>query len=744
MTILEKIKKIEKPRLSVVFLVLSFFSIFFNPGKYHSLLYSVPFYFLFCATEYIIYFKSYRKIRGVKLDLFQLLLCAFAFVTVLSCAFVETSFNSLKVTLYYIAAVVSAVVILNSKLEKKDIKFIINSYIASVVLIVITMLCQRVVRSGDAFRYSIASFLNGVVKDSNFLAAYMSVPVVILAIRALFANKNRILNTVFCVVCFAGVFATGSRAALLFLAMSLVIIVAYYIYCNRSRKLMRRLIISAIAIVLIVLIAIPFVPDALINRYFKDSIVDASNITRLDVWKTGLNIFVHHPLTGLGVESQYRMGINYGMTYQWYTHSTYVDLLADYGIWGLFTLGLFLVLLGVKNLKPKNWLILAIAVNFLGTAAILSALYVAYFWQNIILVLLLMKYAKDNPDAPFAVLDIEPCPKQPTVSTENKVSVIMPVYNSEATVGDAIKSVIGQTYGNIELIVINDGSRDGTADVCRELASQYPQIKYIEIENSGVSSARNRALAEATGDYIAFVDSDDSFNPDHIAVLMDAVIKNNADIAAAGFKAFGNDNYAVYAAQNKVYTDCGDYIGDLQDLTLFNQLWQKVYRADIIKKNNITFDKDLDLGEDYMFTLEYMRHVGVSVLVSDVVYRYRVTSDGLNYRYRPDKFDLEYALLKKLEQFYVEGGYDMQRVYNQYAKIYFNGIDYILANKRISLSARLKELDKFTSLPQYKNDLEQLQTVINSRKYKFSIKNMLGGRLKIFMLVVLFKIKKEL
>ena len=94
---------------------------------------------------------------------------------------------------------------------------------------------------------------------------------------------------------------------------------------------------------------------------------------------------------------------------------------------------------------------------------------------------------------------------------KEKISIILPVYNSQNTIARTIDSIIKQTYDNYELIIINDGSTDNSESICLEYADKYKRIKYIRIENKGVSNARNLGIDNATGNYVMFIDSDDEY-----------------------------------------------------------------------------------------------------------------------------------------------------------------------------------------------------------------------------------------
>lgn len=105
---------------------------------------------------------------------------------------------------------------------------------------------------------------------------------------------------------------------------------------------------------------------------------------------------------------------------------------------------------------------------------------------------------------------------------EERISVIVPVYNAEKTIARCIETLLGQTYGNIELLLVDDGSKDGSLAICREYAEKDNRITVIHKENGGVSSARNAGIEMAKGDYILFVDSDDYVEPDYVSAMVTA------------------------------------------------------------------------------------------------------------------------------------------------------------------------------------------------------------------------------
>ena len=182
------------------------------------------------------------------------------------------------------------------------------------------------------------------------------------------------------------------------------------------------------------------------------------------------------------------------------------------------------------------------------------------------------------------------------------ISVIIPVYNVEQYLNRCVDSVINQTYKNLEIILIDDGSTDNSGKICDEYALKDNRIKIVHKQNAGVSSARNEGLKIAKGDYVGFVDSDDYIEKDMYEVLHNSLIENKTEISCCDFFAFNKK-------ENK-YVPCFDTTinGVLSINETLNtksghggNLWSKLYSKKVI--SDIRFNENLSFGEDYMFVM---------------------------------------------------------------------------------------------------------------------------------------------
>ena len=169
----------------------------------------------------------------------------------------------------------------------------------------------------------------------------------------------------------------------------------------------------------------------------------------------------------------------------------------------------------------------------------------------------------------------------------NKVSIIIPVYNVEKYITKTIESVINQTYSDIEVILIDDGSEDSSGSICDEYAKNDDRIKVFHQENLGVSQARNKGIDISTGDYILFIDSDDYVSNDYIEALINGAIKTNADVCCCGYTCITKeDRY-----EHNDYPECLEATREVFLNCLFSgtggTVCSKLYRSEIIKENSI-------------------------------------------------------------------------------------------------------------------------------------------------------------
>ena len=232
---------------------------------------------------------------------------------------------------------------------------------------------------------------------------------------------------------------------------------------------------------------------------------------------------------------------------------------------------------------------------------------------------------------------------------DRKVSVIVPVYNVEKYVDICLKSIIHQTYKNIEVIVVDDGSRDKSGVICDRFAEKDSRITVIHQENGGVSRARNNGIDHATGDYICFVDSDDWLPRDSVEVLVrkmeetgsDFVSGNKVHVSIRNQSRLAQNNFVVYG--NK--TELSKFILDLPG-------WGPVanlYKTAIIKNYSLYYPEDVRSREDTLFLFEYFGHCDKMLSVDKIVYYVSVMrNNSLTHSYFSDYDKWSLMVMEKL------------------------------------------------------------------------------------------------
>ena len=201
---------------------------------------------------------------------------------------------------------------------------------------------------------------------------------------------------------------------------------------------------------------------------------------------------------------------------------------------------------------------------------------------------------------------------------EPLISVIVPVYNGQDYLENCIRSIEDQTYANIEVIIINDGSTDETGTVCDRLRTDYDNVSVLTLGDEGVSVARNVGVGAAKGDLITFVDADDRLCPETLDTLYDCMIDTDSDVAGCNFFAWsseeewkqgvarGKESNEKAAGQAYVY-DTDRYLKEAL-LCGNSRCWSKLYRKEIFDK--VCFPENLTIGEDMLFLIRMLPHVG--------------------------------------------------------------------------------------------------------------------------------------
>lgn len=262
-----------------------------------------------------------------------------------------------------------------------------------------------------------------------------------------------------------------------------------------------------------------------------------------------------------------------------------------------------------------------------------------------------------------------------------EISVIVPVYNCISYLERGVDSILAQTFDDFELILVDDGSTDGSGELCDRLASGDARVKVIHKENGGAGSARNAGMDAASATYWVFPDADDWMEPNMLESLYDGIVKSGADLGVCGFTA-GYD-YEKPQTVERIIPEKG--ILDNPDAVrgffikyfpdgMAGYLWNKIYSSDVIKRNNIRFS-DMRRYQDGMFNLDLFGHINSAVLLDLCLYHYKLNDVGdVFVKYPVNKFELLCRLLEGYEERLSEWGLNRPEQKERICSFFLRGV----------------------------------------------------------------------
>ncbi len=233
------------------------------------------------------------------------------------------------------------------------------------------------------------------------------------------------------------------------------------------------------------------------------------------------------------------------------------------------------------------------------------------------------------------------------------ISIVVPVYKSEKTLGKCLESLMCQTFSEIEIICIIDGSPDKCGEICDEYALKDSRIKVIKRENGGVSSARNRGIEEAHGEYLMFVDSDDTVESTYCEKMWQAHVETDADLILCGFHHWYVGRDVVKVPSNPGIYDTKDYKADFLKLYqegFLNMPWNKLFKKELAGR----FDTSLSLGEDLLFNMDYLEQCSKVAVIADALIHYIQEEKGntLSSKKRDNKLEIASRVCERVQAYY--------------------------------------------------------------------------------------------
>jgi len=212
-----------------------------------------------------------------------------------------------------------------------------------------------------------------------------------------------------------------------------------------------------------------------------------------------------------------------------------------------------------------------------------------------------------------------------------RLSIIIPVYNVEAYIGECLQSVVQQDISSneYEVIVINDGSTDNSATILHEFAKQHPNIVVLNQANAGVSTARNAGIEIAQGDYMMFVDSDDYIEPNSLSNLLSFAEQNNVDLLQYGcniIRPNTNQTTDNQTLSSTVFNTKEEYVNThFFAKEIWNaEMWRFLFKNSFTKEKDILFCKEITMGEDQLFTLQHIFYANKIASIPSKIYNYRI------------------------------------------------------------------------------------------------------------------------
>lgn len=297
-----------------------------------------------------------------------------------------------------------------------------------------------------------------------------------------------------------------------------------------------------------------------------------------------------------------------------------------------------------------------------------------------------------------------------------KLTIIIPTYNSQQYIEKCIVSIINQTYTNLEIIIIDDNSKDRTYDICKKIQKKDTRIKLMKnSENKGVSTTRNKGISISTGEYITFVDADDYIEKNMYEKLINKLEEEDVDIAMCNFFSEEKNRDIRDNIKNKdmIFSDnemlkyifLSDYFCGFA--------WNKIYKSDIIKNNKLNFNDNIFICEDLLFNCQYISKIKRGFYTTNKMYHYvQRNNSSYNNTYserwetviqayekmklyikeeglKNFQYSYLYSLLNLKEKLYIEKHKKKEMLYDINRKIKVNIVG-IKKNKDLSLKLKIK------------------------------------------------------
>lgn len=287
---------------------------------------------------------------------------------------------------------------------------------------------------------------------------------------------------------------------------------------------------------------------------------------------------------------------------------------------------------------------------------------------------------------------------------KEKITIVMPIYNTQNYLEKSIYSLIRQSYKNIEIILVNDGSTDESLKLCYEIQKRDERIRVISKENGGVSSARNVGLENATGGWIMFLDSDDMAAENWCEELHSLAQLYPTDMIICNIQKVDSRDGHCILNRSEIIRDerlqCGDFFSVLM-MEVLNQPVNKIYNVSILKEHGIVFNEKFDIGEDLDFNLQYLKYCqGITLCSKKLYYCVDNRENSLCHSFHENYLRIQVYLYKKMKCMILKYREELSSdFYTEYLNVHIDTI--------------LRIVDKSCKLPKRKKIL-LIKEVLNS------------------------------
>lgn len=229
---------------------------------------------------------------------------------------------------------------------------------------------------------------------------------------------------------------------------------------------------------------------------------------------------------------------------------------------------------------------------------------------------------------------------------EGMISVVIPVYNAERYLKETIQSVLDQTYQNFEIVAVNDGSKDYSLEILKQIDD--PRLRIIDKENTGVSDTRNVAIDAAAGEYVCFLDADDYLSPQYLQRMYDVALEKHADMVVCNYMPFRGNPVFEGKRADMVSVLCTETLIQAGVLT---SAWTKLIRRSTLSRYHIQFDKNMTFGEDLFFCWKALLASDSVWFIDEKLYGYRMAGGGATNKFHPNLYEKYKAAFSELKEF---------------------------------------------------------------------------------------------